>query len=81
MAMYDSEWWAFKETQTKNKIGNALVETFGLEGYREAYAKCQTSPRFRSLVAIAGHDTQEAWERLVVASAKLANNPKTRAKI
>lgn len=69
------------EDRQKNKIGNALVVSFGIEGYKAAYERCSTSKRFASLIAIAGHDTDEAWERLIKAAKKLADNPKTRAQI
>ncbi len=66
---------------THNKIKNALVETFGLDGYKAAFATCQTSKRFGVLEAIAGHDDDDAFTTLILFAAKLANNPKSRAQV
>ena len=60
-------------------IKNALVVTFGMDGYEAAYEKCLTSKRYAVLEAIAGHDEQ--YGRLIVAAEKIARNPKTRAQI
>jgi len=62
-----------------NKIKNALVETFGHDGLEEAFEKCQSSPRFCVLMAIASRDGSESWEWLIRSAKKIANNPKTRA--
>ena len=64
-----------------NKIKNALVKTYGIDGYKEAFERCQTSKRFGTLEAIANHDSDEAFEWLIRASAKIAENPKTKAQL
>lgn len=61
----------------KNTIENALVESFGLEGFKQAFERCRSSKRFASLVALASTDQ---FDRLVVAAKKLADNPKTAAR-
>ena len=60
-------------------IENALVETYGMEGYKAAYERCLESIRFPTLLAIASHTEQFA--RLVRAASKISDNPKTRAKV
>ena len=62
-----------------NKIKNALVESFGSENYRAAYAQVIQSPRFGTLAALAGHGGDEAFQRLIIAALKLAKTPKTKA--
>jgi hypothetical protein len=67
------------ESRHKAAIGNALLETFGPDGYKAAYERVVTSKRFASLEALASNDAM--WGRLVEAAAKLAKNPNTRAKL
>jgi hypothetical protein len=59
---------------------NALYDVYGdLETARAKYEACLTSPRFGTLLAIAGHES--AFGRLKIAAVKIANNPATRAQI
>lgn len=68
-----------------NMIENALAETFGFPGCRDAMERCRTSRRFEVLrsLAKACHHPQanynEAFRALVRAAKKLADNPSTRA--
>ena len=64
-----------------NKIKNALVRSYGIDGYKDAFSRCQTSRRFGVLEAIASWDSDESFERLVIAAKKIAENPKTRAQV
>ena len=64
-----------------NVILNALYQVYGdLDTAYAQYEVCLTSPRFGTLLAIAGHG-QSAFARLQVAATKIANNPATRAQI
>ena len=62
-----------------NVVGHALAKTFEIDGYKAAYESCLTSPRFGTLLALAGHSDQ--FDRLVIAAAKVANNPATKANL
>ena len=66
---------------THNVIKNALVVTYGHDGYKEAFDRCQTSKRFCTLESLASHEGDEWFAVLVRFAAVVAKNPKTRAGI
>ena len=78
-----SEWATshLHRASDRNKIENALVDSFGADGYKAAYARCETSPRFGTLVSIAGWHGNLAFCQLIYAAKKLADNPKTRCRL
>ena len=70
---------AGKKQSIGNVIDNALVEIFGYESFKTYRDECLKSDRYQSLLAIAGNDTTESYNRLLKAVEKVANNPNTRA--
>jgi hypothetical protein len=61
----------------KAVIYNAMVEVFGYDESLPLRAAVESSPRYASLLAMAGNGLQ--WDRLKKALQKVAKNPKTRA--
>ena len=68
-----------KKQSIGNVIDNALVDIFGYESSKKYRDECLKSPRYKSLLAIAGRNTTESYEQLLKAVKKVAANPNTRA--
>jgi hypothetical protein len=67
-------------TQERNVINNMLAEMYGYEESIPLRTVVESSPRYGSLLAIAGWaPNQKQMERLAKALPKLIKNPKTKA--
>lgn len=66
-----------ERTAEQAVIANALVEIFGYEASVPLRDVVASSPRYASLIAIAGNDAM--YDRLKSALAKVVKNPRTRA--
>jgi len=69
-------------TQEQNVINNMLAEMYGYEESIPLRDVVQSSPRYGTLLAIAGWcPNQEQMERLAKALPKFIKNPKTKAAV
>ena len=60
-------------------IANLLVEIYGYEASVPLRDVVASSPRYATLLALAGNGSQ--WDRLKLALPKFVKNPKTKAQI
>lgn len=59
----------------------ALVESFGMAGFKAAYERCLQSERFPALCSLAVNTPQysDTWPQVVAFAKTLANNPRSRS--
>lgn len=72
---------AILERRADRAVEWALVESFGLNGFKAAYEKCLQSLRFPALASLAVNTPRdsECWPQVVAFAKMLAENPRSKS--